>query len=71
MKHIDVLSGAGLITRVKEGRTVHCRLAPEPMREAMDWLARYERFWSASLDRLAAYLEAEATQAPPTQGDAP
>ena len=73
MKHIDVLSGAGLVTRVKEGRTVHCRLVPEPIREAMDWLARYERFWSASLDRLAEFLEAESdlTQEPPTQGEAP
>ena len=23
----------------------------------MDWLRRYERFWSKSLDRLAAYAE--------------
>jgi hypothetical protein len=28
------------------------------MREAMDWLRRYERFWNASLDRLAALAEA-------------
>ena len=27
------------------------------MREAMAWLNRYERFWSGSLDRLAAYAE--------------
>ncbi len=59
MKHLDVLSAAGLITRSKTGRTVAVRLAPEPMEEAMNWLRRYERFWSASLDRLAAYAEAE------------
>jgi hypothetical protein len=35
------------------------RLAPEPMEEAMNWLRRYERFWSARLDRLAALAEAE------------
>jgi hypothetical protein len=29
------------------------------MREAADWLRRYERFWSTSLDRLAAYAEAK------------
>jgi hypothetical protein len=29
------------------------------MREAMDWLRRYERFWSGSLDRLAAYAESK------------
>ena len=59
MKHLDVLGTAGLITRSKKGRTVAVRLAPEPMEEAMNWLRRYERFWSASLDRLAAYAEAE------------
>lgn len=57
MKHLDVLGEAGLITRSKQGRTVTVRLSPEPMREAMEWLRHYERFWSASLDRLAAYVE--------------
>src|SRR6202045_2511618 len=57
MKHLDVLGEAGLITRSKTGRTVTVRLSPEPIREAMNWLRRYERFWSASLDRLAAYAE--------------
>jgi DNA-binding transcriptional ArsR family regulator len=59
MKHLDVLGDAGLVTRVKTGRTVAVRLAPEPMEEAMNWLRRYERFWSASLDRLVAYAEAK------------
>ncbi|WGM39115.1 metalloregulator ArsR/SmtB family transcription factor [Caulobacter sp. NIBR1757] len=58
-KHLDVLSDAGLITRSKTGRKVAVQLAAEPMREAMAWLARYERFWSASLDRLAAFVERE------------
>lgn len=63
MKHLDVLDEAGLITRTKAGRTVTVRLRPEPMREAMEWLRRYERFWSASLDRLAAYAEAKEAEA--------
>jgi DNA-binding transcriptional ArsR family regulator len=63
MKHLDVLGDAGLITRSKEGRTVSVRLVPEPMEEAMSWLRRYERFWSASLDRLAAFAEAEEAKA--------
>jgi DNA-binding transcriptional ArsR family regulator len=63
MKHLDVLDDAGLITRSKTGRTVTVRLTPKPMREAMDWLRRYERFWSASLDRLTAYAEAREAQA--------
>jgi DNA-binding transcriptional ArsR family regulator len=57
MKHLDVLADAGLITRTKAGRTVSVHLAHEPMREAMEWLNRYERFWTHSLDRLAALVE--------------
>jgi DNA-binding transcriptional ArsR family regulator len=63
MKHLDVLHDAGLITRSKAGRIVTVRLRPEPMREAMDWLQRYERFWSRSLDRLAAYAESKDADA--------
>jgi DNA-binding transcriptional ArsR family regulator len=59
MKHLDVLEGAGLIARRKTGRTVACRLTAAPMEDAMAWLARYQRFWSESLDRLAAAVEAE------------
>lgn len=59
MKHLAVLDAAGLITRSKSGRTVTVRLRPAPMKEAISWLSRYQRFWSASLDRLAAYAEAQ------------
>src|SRR5512137_2552444 len=43
MKHLDVLSDAGLVTRAKSGRTVACRLRAAPMQEANDWLNRYQR----------------------------
>jgi DNA-binding transcriptional ArsR family regulator len=57
MKHLDVLSDAGLVSRAKTGRVVACRLDAEPMRDAFEWLNRYEKFWSTRLDRLAAFLE--------------
>jgi DNA-binding transcriptional ArsR family regulator len=57
MKHMDVLSDAGLIKRTKTGRTVSVHLSVGPMREAMEWLRRYERFWTASIDRLVALVE--------------
>lgn len=57
MKHLDVLAAAGLIRRTKTGRTVSVHLVPEPMAEAMQWLRRYERFWTVSLDRLVALVE--------------
>lgn len=56
-KHLDVLSDAGLIARTKAGRTVAVTLSPAPMQEAIAWLNRYERFWTVSLDRLAALVE--------------
>jgi DNA-binding transcriptional ArsR family regulator len=59
MKHLDVLSDAGLVTRTKTGRTVACRLSAGPMEQAMLWLNRYERFWTEQLDRLAAFVEQE------------
>jgi len=61
MKHLDVLSAAGLIERSKSGRTVTCTLRAEPMEQAMSWLTRYERYWTQQFDRLAAFLEEEDT----------
>ena len=65
MKHLDVLSDAGLITRTKTGRTVACQLTPAPMEQAMNWLAHYERYWTEQLDRLAAFLEQDQWQPSP------
>lgn len=59
MKHLDVLSDAGLISRTKAGRSVSVRLSTAPMQEAMEWLGRYERLWTVSIDRLAALVEDE------------
>src|SRR4051812_17793900 len=62
MKHLDVLADAGLITRTKSGRTVSVQLSVGPMQEAMEWLKRYERFWTVSLDRLVALVEEDRMQ---------
>ena len=64
MKHLDVLLDAGLIVRKKTGRTVTCRLKADPMEQAMSWLARYDRYWTEQLDRLAAFVEQD--QWPPS-----
>jgi DNA-binding transcriptional ArsR family regulator len=68
MKHLDVLSDAGLIVREKTGRTVSCRLTAQPMEQAMNWLTRYVQFWSDKLDRLAAFVEEDPW---PTQPSTP
>jgi DNA-binding transcriptional ArsR family regulator len=64
MKHLGVLSDAGLIRRSKTGRIVACALDATPMRQANDWLERYERFWTDNFDRLATHLEDQQWQPP-------
>ena len=68
MKHLDVLTDAGLIVREKTGRTVSCRLTAQPMEQAMNWLNRYAQFWSEKFDRLAALVEDKTW---PTQPSTP
>lgn len=52
-KHVKTLERAGLVRRTIQGRTHLCRLDPEPLAAANDWLRFYERFWSERLDALA------------------
>ena len=76
MKHLDVLAEAGLLERAKSGRTVSCRFNAAPMRDAIAWLNRYERFWSEALRRLAGFLQEDdpcrsnqpSNQASPSSG---
>jgi DNA-binding transcriptional ArsR family regulator len=63
MKHLDVLAEVGLIRRRKLGRTVTVKLLPRPLKPAMAWLRRYDRFWSVSLDRLARHAEKKEREA--------
>ncbi|HEY0782203.1 MAG TPA: metalloregulator ArsR/SmtB family transcription factor [Thermoanaerobaculia bacterium] len=62
-KHIVVLERAGLVRRTVTGRTHHCRLAAEGLREAQSWLRYYERFWNERLDALAELLAEEPGEA--------
>jgi DNA-binding transcriptional ArsR family regulator len=63
MKHLHVLEDVGLIRRTKAGRTVTVRLSPRPLKSAMNWLQRYERFWESRLDRLTRYAEKKEREA--------
>ncbi len=58
-KHVRVLSDAGLLTIEKRGRTRHCRLNAEPMKQATDWLIDYQAFWTQQFDNLAQHLADE------------
>jgi DNA-binding transcriptional ArsR family regulator len=55
-KHLKALERAGLIARGREAQWRPCRLKAKPLKDAVDWLERYRRFWEESFDRLDAYL---------------
>lgn len=55
-RHLRVLEEALLITNERHGKHRHCRLNPDMLDKARAWLDFNHRFWSGSLDRLAARL---------------
>jgi DNA-binding transcriptional ArsR family regulator len=56
-KHLKVLERAGLIERGVQAQWRPCRLAAAPLKDAVDWLGQYKRFWEESFDRLGEYLK--------------
>jgi DNA-binding transcriptional ArsR family regulator len=56
-QHLQVLHGAGAVSRRAEGRQRIYRLEAAPLREVHDWTAEYARFWRERLDRLRGELD--------------
>ncbi len=56
-KHLKVLERAGPITRGRTAQLRPSRLEGAPLKEAVDWLDRYRRFWEGSFDRLGERLD--------------
>ena len=56
MKHLRVLSDAGLVSCRKQGRTVTCTLARTPLSKASRWLASREEALNLRLDALGRHL---------------
>src|SRR5580658_5578806 len=65
-RHLKVLEHASLITRTKRGRWRSARLSPTSLASAATWLARYERLWAESLDRLDDHLARLTSEQPTT-----
>jgi len=64
-KHLKVLERAGLVTRGREAQWRPCKLKAKPLKEAVNWLEDYRRFWEESLDRLEDYLHTLQTKEKP------
>lgn len=67
-KHLKVLERAGLISRSREGQQRPCRLEPQALAPAAEWIEQYRTMWEAQLDRLDSYLKSIA---PSSSGQAP
>ena len=52
-KHLNALSGAGLVQACREGRETRYTLTPAPLAEAIEWMTAVGAQWDARLARLA------------------
>lgn len=52
LKHLSALAGAGLLDRERDGREVRYRLTPEPLSEAVSWMAEVGGQWDERLATL-------------------
>jgi DNA-binding transcriptional ArsR family regulator len=57
-RHLKVLETAGLISRTRRATARLSHLEAEPLRDVTTWLARYQRFWDESHERLDDLLAA-------------
>ena len=55
-RHLKVLEQASLIVKSRDGQHRICRLSPQSLERAAEWLAHQRRFWNQSFDRLAEHL---------------
>ena len=70
-RHLKVLEGAGLISRSRRATARLSHLEAEPLRDATEWLAKYQAYWDASYDRLdvlLAALKGDEPNQPPNRG---
>ncbi|MGJ4789438.1 ArsR/SmtB family transcription factor [Leptospira koniambonensis] len=59
-KHIDVLTSAGLVRKVRDiedGRSFRLELQNQSLMEASTWLAYHQEFWTNKLDKLESFIE--------------
>jgi DNA-binding transcriptional ArsR family regulator len=67
-RHLKVLERANLIVRRTDAQWRRCRIKPEHLKEAADWIERYRAFWETRFDGLDGYLVAMPDEpAPPAR----
>jgi DNA-binding transcriptional ArsR family regulator len=59
LQHLRVLEESGLVRSEKVGRVRTCRLRPEALQAAEQWIADRRAGWVSRLDRLEEFLNGE------------
>ncbi len=65
-KHLDTLYDAGLVETERRGRERIVTFRPEPLQEAIDWVAAVEARWDRRLNALASFLATETSESAPS-----
>ncbi len=63
-RHLKILEQASLITNERHGKERICRLRPETLARAQEWLDFSNRFWNASFARLDRHLKKSGKKRP-------
>jgi DNA-binding transcriptional ArsR family regulator len=56
-RHLRLLEGAGVVTRVVDGRTHRLGLRPETLADAAEWIEAQRAGWERLFDVVGDYLE--------------
>jgi DNA-binding transcriptional ArsR family regulator len=65
--HLSVLERARLIEKRKDASRRQCRLQPEALKQASNWIAKYTLFWESTLDSLEDFARREQVAPSPTR----
>lgn len=55
-QHLAILLRTRLVRARRVGRERRYRLRPKPLEQIYNWVALYERFWTAKLEALGSHL---------------
>ena len=56
LQHLQMLEASGLVRSEKKGRVRTCRIEPDALGEAEQWIQEQRALWEAQLDRLEDFL---------------
>jgi DNA-binding transcriptional ArsR family regulator len=56
-KHLKVLETAGLISRGRDAQYRPCRLEPDSLEAATDWITQNRQVWTERYDKLEEHLK--------------